>query len=75
MRSLSRSDLVFLSKFTLDTSLCPQVTRDAKAVEMCGALKNIVAIAAGMMDGMNVGNNAKAAIIRLGMIEMVNFVR
>ena len=43
---------------------------DIKAVELCGALKNIIALAAGMSDGMGFGDNAKAAIITRGLTEI-----
>ncbi|KAL5009566.1 hypothetical protein ScPMuIL_011871 [Solemya velum] len=49
------------------------VIEDIKTVEMCGALKNVVGIGAGIVDGLNYGDNTKAAVIRLGLMEMVEF--
>ena len=43
---------------------------DIRGVELCGALKNIVALAAGMSEGMGYGDNAKAAIITRGLAEI-----
>lgn len=48
---------------------------DVVGVEMCGALKNISAIATGVVDGLGFGDNAKASIITLGLMEMNNFGR
>jgi len=50
------------------------VVKDAHTVELCGALKNVVACAAGFSDGLGYGDNTKAAIIRLGLMETVRFV-
>jgi glycerol-3-phosphate dehydrogenase (NAD+) len=51
------------------------VVPDIEAVEICGALKNVVALAAGFSDGLDMGNNAKAAIIRNGLMEIRAFVQ
>lgn len=41
--------------------------------EVGGAYKNIIAIAGGISDGLNLGNNAKASMIARGLVEMCRF--
>lgn len=43
---------------------------DVLGVELAGATKNIIAIAAGMLDGMGAGDNAKAALVTRGLVEI-----
>jgi glycerol-3-phosphate dehydrogenase (NAD(P)+) len=47
------------------------VNPDILGVELCGALKNIVAIAAGAADGLGFGDNGKAGLMTRGLAEMI----
>jgi glycerol-3-phosphate dehydrogenase (NAD(P)+) len=46
---------------------------DPVGVELAGALKNVLGIAAGVCDGLEYGDNAKAALLTRGLVEMTRF--
>jgi glycerol-3-phosphate dehydrogenase (NAD(P)+) len=62
-------DSFFTPNFRVYTSL------DVIGVELGGALKNIIALAAGMADGMGFGDNTKAMLVTRGLSEMVRLGR
>jgi glycerol-3-phosphate dehydrogenase (NAD(P)+) len=57
-----------------DSSFRVYTNSDVTGVELGGALKNIVAIAAGICDGLGLGHNSIAALITRGLAEMTRLV-
>jgi glycerol-3-phosphate dehydrogenase (NAD(P)+) len=54
----------------MNTCMRVYTNPDVKGVELCGALKNIMALAAGVCVGIGYGDNVKAALITRGMAEI-----
>ena len=48
----------------------PYISEDVDGVEICGCLKNTMALVSGMMSGMNFGENCQAALITRGLAEI-----
>ncbi len=44
--------------------------KDFVGLELCGAVKNVLAIATGISDGLKLGSNARSALITRGLVEM-----
>jgi len=63
-----------LARAVQDTFMCPTfrvyTNTDVIGVELGAALKNIIAIAAGMCDGLGFGDNAKSALLTRGLAEI-----
>lgn len=51
----------------------PYVKSDVIGGEIAGAYKNVIAIAAGICDGLKLGQNAKASLLSRGLVEMCRF--
>lgn len=53
----------------------PEFSKDPVTTEICGVVKNIIAIGCGIVDGLNLGQNAKAALINKGIGEIMQLCK
>lgn len=60
----------FVQDVFMNSCMRVYTNKDIKGVELCGAMKNVIALAAGISNGLGYGDNAKAAIITRGMAEI-----
>ena len=71
--TVASNNLIFskhIASSLSDISFRAYTTKDITGVEIGGAIKNILAIGAGISDGLNYGDNARIALINRGLVEM-----
>ena len=61
---------LYLQNIFMNPSFRVYTSPDMLGIEIGGALKNVIALAAGIADGLNYGDNTKAALITRGMKEI-----
>ena len=68
--SRDRELALFIQETFMNPDFRVYESSDVKGIELGGSLKNVIALAAGMSDGLGYGDNAKAALITRGVHEM-----
>jgi glycerol-3-phosphate dehydrogenase (NAD(P)+) len=73
MISSTNQELAWKYAEALPNFIKGYVSDDVVGAEVSGAYKNVIAIAGGVCDGLKLGNNARAALISRGLVEMTRF--
>ncbi|MSR77460.1 MAG: NAD(P)-dependent glycerol-3-phosphate dehydrogenase [Candidatus Omnitrophica bacterium] len=68
--STSEPSAARVQQVFMDTNFRVYVQNDIVGVELGGALKNVIAIAAGVSDGLKFGTNTKSGLLSRGLLEM-----
>jgi len=71
--SSSNLDLAQIYADALPDYIRGYIDSDVVGAEVAGAYKNVIAIASGVCDGLELGNNARASLISRGLVEMTRF--
>ena len=66
-----RGRIQYLQQVLMTTSLRVYSASDLIGVQLGGSLKNVMALAAGIVDGLGLGHNSRAALITRGLAEMI----
>lgn len=65
-----KEDALYIQDLFMNSYFRVYTSPDVKGIEMGGALKNVIALAAGIADGLGYGDNSKAALITRGISEL-----
>jgi len=68
--STSINDARKIQSLFISPSLRVYTNDDVIGIELAAATKNVIALAAGIIDGINAGDNAKAALLTRGLVEI-----
>lgn len=66
----SKETAIFIQSIFMNDRFRVYTSSDVIGIELGGSLKNVIALAAGMCDGMKLGDNTKAALITRGIAEI-----
>lgn len=68
----NKDTAIFVQSVFMNSAFRVYISSDVLGIELGGSLKNVIALAAGMSDGLGFGDNAKAALITRGVHEMIS---
>ena len=73
--SADQQAAAYVQDVFMNTCMRVYTNSDVKGVELCGALKNVIALAAGISVGLGYGDNTKAALMTRGIAEIARLGR
>jgi glycerol-3-phosphate dehydrogenase (NAD(P)+) len=68
--STSAATALLVARACSSAALRPYTNSDVVGVELCGAVKNVIAVAVGIAQGRGLGHNTRATIITRGLVEI-----